>query len=241
MKKQLIAVATASIVLIGPASAQEDEIIVTGSRISSYGRDFVPVIHLKRRADFMVQEVIVESDTRDLKLRKDEVVKTLQALADSADRDKQIELGLVRTFQLDDDEVQFVEPFTRASIKNEILSSGIRSDTTRATIVAKTPISATDTHDSAFRRLKSFIENASVTGRATVSDGDDPGLSIVDLAQYRAPLLKMLAADSADVRAVFGENYHVSITGLEQPVRWRVTGPLELAIYFSYSSAASAD
>ncbi len=47
----------------------------------------------------------------------------------------------------------------------------------------------------------------------------------------------MLASDNGAVRAVFGDQYRVTIAGLEEPVRWRVIGPLDLAIYFPYSSS----
>ncbi|OFX01755.1 MAG: hypothetical protein A3E78_03850 [Alphaproteobacteria bacterium RIFCSPHIGHO2_12_FULL_63_12] len=221
------------------ASAQDDEIIVTGSRISSYESDTVPVIHLNRRADFMVIEVIVESDSRDAKVRKDEVFKALTALADRADRDQRIDLGIRRTFETDNDEMQVVEPFSRNSIRDEILSGGARVDTSRAIVVAKTPIDAGDTFDAAHARLTAFIKGAVVNGRATVTENDDPGLSIVDIGQYRTALLTMLAADNKAVRSVFGDEYKVSISGLEQPVRWRVTGPLDLAIYFPYLSSTA--
>ena len=221
------------------AFAQDDEIIVTGSRISSYESDTVPVIHLKRRADFMVVEVIVESDSRDAKVRRDEVFKTLSALADRADRDQRIDLGIRRTFETDNDETQVVEPFSRNSIRDEILTGGARTDTSRAIVIAKTPIEGGDTFDIAHARLAAFIKGAAVTGRATVTESDEPGLSIVDIGQYRAPLLALIAADNKAVRSVFGEDYQVSISGLEEPVRWRVTGPLDLAIYFPYRSAVA--
>ena len=188
------------------AFAEDDEIIVTGSRISSYESDTVPVIHLKRRADFMVVEVIIESDSRDAKVRRDEVFKTLTALADRADRDQRIDLGIKRTFESDDDETQVVEPFSRNSIRDEILSGGARIDTSRAIVVAKTPIEPGDTYDTAHARLAAFIKGAAVTGRATVTESDDPGLSIVDIGQYRTALLTMLAADNKSVRSVFGED-----------------------------------
>lgn len=238
MKKPALICLVACIGFAGAdALAEDDEIIVTGSRISKYESDTVPVIRIERRADFMVLEVIVESDSRDAKLRKDEVFRTLSALSDRAERDQGIDLGVVRTFETDDDEIQFVEPFNRNSIRDQILKSGARTDTTHATVVAKTPISANDTYDVAYGRLEAFIKGAAVTGRATVTEGDDPGLSIVDISQYRAPLLKMLASDNEAVRAVFGDQYRVTIAGLEEPVRWRVTGPLDLAIYFPYESS----
>lgn len=241
--KKLIAVGLAAglsaSMMIAAAAAQDDEIVVTGSRISSYERDTVPVIHLSRRADFMVVQVIVESDSREAKMRRDEVVKTLQSLADRADRDQRIDLGVVRTFETDDDEIQYVEPFSKSAISDAIFTAGLRADTTRSTIVAKTPIVAGDSYDMAYARLEAFIEGASEVGRATVTEGDDPGLSIVDIGKYRTPLLEMLAADNAFVRKIFGDEYRVHISGLDKPVRWRVTGPLELALYFPYTSSVA--
>lgn len=221
------------------AAAQDDEIVVTGSRLSSYDNDFLPVIYEKRRADFMIANVIVESDSRDYALRRDEVLKTLRAMADRADKEAKIDLGLLREFETDDDEVTYVEPFTRAIISQAVLTGGQRSDTTRATIVVKTPIAASDTIDTAKARIEAFTKSVPETGRAQLIDDDDPGLSIVNIGQYRAPLLKALAADNAAVRAIFGDDYRVSISGLEQPMRWRVTGPLELAIYFPYASSVA--
>ena len=237
MSKLFLMSLFAGALLATGAAAQDDEIVVTGSRISRYDNDFLPVIYEKRRADFMVANVVVESDSRDYALRRDEVLKTLRAMADRADKDAKIDLGLLRTFETDNDEITYVEPFTRAIISAAILSGGQRADTTRATIVVKTPISAGDTYDGAKARIEAFTESVPETGRAQLIDDDEPGLSIVNIGQYRAPLLKALAADNAAVRATFGENYRVSISGLEQPVRWRVTGPLELAIYFPYASS----
>jgi hypothetical protein len=236
--KLLIALA-AAMAISAPVAAQEDEIVVTGSRISDYERDIIPVIYLSKRADFMVVEVSVESDSREAKLRREEVTKTLEAIAERADRDDRVELGVVRTFEANDDEVKYVEPFTRASIREEIFMSGSRADTTRVSIVVKTPITSADTFDTAYARIERFVDETPETGRAAASESDEPGLSVVDLGKYRAQLLQMIAADNNAVRSVFGDGYRVSISGLEKPVRWRVTGPLELALYFPYAMAAS--
>jgi len=239
MQKLIALSFVAAALMSTPAVAQDDEIVVTGSRISSYDNDFLPVIFEKRRADFMVANVVVESDSRDYALRRDEVLKTLRAMADRADRETGIDLGLLRTFETDNDEVTYVEPFTRSIIAEAILMGGQRADTTRATIVVKTPISAGDSYDGAKARIEAFTKSVPETGRAQLIDDRNPGLSLVNIGQYRAPLLKALAADNAAVKAIFGEDYRVSITGLEQQMRWRVTGPLELAIYFPYYSSVA--
>ena len=101
MKRAFAAgLATGLVTLVSAAVAQDDEIIVTASRRSAFESDIVPVIHLKRRADFLVAEAVVESDSREAKTRLDEVLKTLEAMAARAERDDRIELGIQRTFEL---------------------------------------------------------------------------------------------------------------------------------------------
>lgn len=225
---------------VSTSFAQSDEIIVTGSRIANYEADIVPVIHLERKADFMVVKATVESDSRDANLRSDEVLKTLEAMAARADRDARIELGILRSYETADDEIEIVAPFDRSALKADLLAAGRRADTSSASIIVKTPIDATqDTFDTAKSRIDAFLKGVPVAGRALVTADDEPGLSIVDLGQYRAPLLNLLAEDNAAIKTVFGDDYVVSVSGLEQPVRWRVTGPLDLTLYFPYKSAVS--
>lgn len=57
----------------------------------------------------------------------------------------------------------------------------------------------------------------------------------------REPLLRALAEDNASVREIFGDGYRVVISGLEQPVRWQMAGPMQLAIYFPYESTVQPD
>lgn len=238
LKKSGLA-ATLLFITASAAFAQSEEIIVTGSRIASYDDDTIPVIHIVRKADFMTVAATVESDSRDKSLRQNEVLKTLEAMAARAERDSRIELGILREFTTDNDEIEFIAPFEKSMINADILQYGGRTDTSRATIIVKTPIGANDTFDSAKARIVSFLKGVPVAGRALIDGDDDPGLSIVDIGQYRQPLLALLAADNEAVKSVFGEDYLISISGLEQPVRWRVSGPLDLTLYFPYKSAVS--
>lgn len=239
MLKPAIAASAALLASLWTVAAQEDEIIVTGSRISAYQSDFVPVAHLRRRADFLLTTITVESDSRDGELRRSEVLKTLNALAERAAKDTSVELAVKRTFEFEDDEIVYVEPLTTKALAADILTGGSRSDTTKAELIIKTAIRPEDTLESAFGRLEKFAATATKTGRALVYADDEPGLSVVDLDRYRGPLLAAIAADAAALKTALGAEYSVSISGFEQPVRWRVVGPLELALYFPYSSSAA--
>ena len=236
----LTAVLLAMLSIVDDASAQNlEEIVVTGSRISSFEDDTVPVVHLKRRPDFMVVSAYGESDSRDRDLRLSEVRKTLQSVSKQAAKTANIELGLLRVFETDNNEIEFVVPF---DLNDSKVTSGYRSDTSRVELVIKSPILETDDDpEKIFERIEAFMDSVRVTGRAVVADSGDPNYSLVNISQYRETLLRMIAADNESLRAIFGQQYQVSILGLEEPMRWRVTGPMELSIYFPYMSSLMVD
>lgn len=225
--------------LAAPSAPAQEEIVVTASRISAIGFDTatVPVVHLKRRPDYMVVTAYIESDSRDARLRGDEVNKTLRALAKKASTTANIELGLSRVFETGNDEIEYVIDFDIDAVE---MSSGFRTDTSRVSLVVKSPVLADDPSPEAiYARIENFLDAIPVTGRAVVNDTGEPNFSLVDLAQYREPLLRMLADDAKRLRAIFGAGYRMSVSGFEDPVRWRVTGPMELSIYFPYLSSIS--
>lgn len=215
-----------------------DEIVVTGQRVSDTSW-YVPVVHLRKKADFMIVPAGIESDSRQQKLRQSEVRKTLEALERQARGVSSIQLGILKTFELEDDEIEYIDPFDIDKVE---YSTGFRSDTTRVSFIIKTPILAGDeAPEAVLERIEDFIDSIPVTGRATVTGNSDPGLSIVNISQYRTPLLTKLAKDNAHLKEIFGENFGISIAGLEQPLQWQLAGPMEIAIYFPYTSTATAN
>ena len=54
-------------------------------------------------------------------------------------------------------------------------------------------------------------------------------------------LLELLAEDTSRLKKTLGDDHHVSVCGFESPVRWRLTGLMELAIYFPYLSSIAVD
>ncbi|MEM7277264.1 MAG: hypothetical protein AAF385_03990 [Pseudomonadota bacterium] len=229
-------IAVFSLLIVPHLAAQSlDEIVVTGSRVGSFANDSVPVIHIKRHADFLVLNTYIESDSRDAKLRSKEVRETLEALFKRAKTAKQIELGLIKSFETDNEEFEYIVPFTLDAAE---LSGGYRADTSRVSFVVKSPIQASDTSPEAvLERIEAFTESVKVSGRAVVADSGDVNLSLVNIAQYRMPLLKMIAEDSKRVSEIFGDDYAVNVAGVDEQVRWKVVGPMQIAIYFPYLSS----
>ncbi|MEL7022896.1 MAG: hypothetical protein AAGL69_04055 [Pseudomonadota bacterium] len=216
-----------------------DEIVVTGSRIGGYDSEAVPVVHIKRRPDFMVVDAFVESDSRDAERRTREISTVLNSLARRAESTPNITLGLSRSFETDDDDIEYVVDFDLDAVE---IRGGSRVDTSRVTLVIKSPILDSDTTpDDVYARIESFIDSIDVSGRAVVKDYGDINYSLIGITQYREPLLKLIAKDAQRLREIFGEDYQMSFSGLEEPVRWRVSGAMQLAIYFPYSSSLIAD
>ncbi|MEL6869165.1 MAG: hypothetical protein AAFO81_05140 [Pseudomonadota bacterium] len=236
-----ILVCIAACAISMPALSQDayDEIIVTGSRLSGYDSEAVPVVHIKRRPDFMVVDAYIESDSRVAATRTKEINKTLESLARRAASTPNITLGLSRSFETDDDEIEYVVDFDRDDVE---IVSGRRPDTSRVALVVKSPVLEGDSSpDVVHARIESFLKSIDVSGRAVVKDFGEINYSLIGISQYREPLLKMLAQDIQKLRALFGEDYNVTIIGLEYPVRWRVSGAMQLAIYFPYGSSLTSD
>ncbi|MFK8054192.1 MAG: hypothetical protein AB8F65_14585 [Woeseiaceae bacterium] len=247
MKKQLYRLLVCVVGLSSTAvlNAQQgmDEIVVTGSRMSSgvgsYRSDVVPVVHIKRRPDFMVVDAMIESDSRSAPIRRKEIDKTLASLARQAAKTEHIELGLARVFPTENDDIEYIVDFDIDAVE---VVSGRRPDTSRVALVIKSPLLDTDeTPDDVYSRIESFVESVDEEGRAIASDSGDMNFSLIGISQFREPLMKLLAEDNEKLRGVFGDDYNVHITGLELPVQWRVSGPMELVIYFPYSSTLIVD
>ena len=226
--------ALASLVLAcaaSPATAQDegavDEIIVTGSRAIEWDPDDVPVIQLERRADNLIVAVRVVNDTREATGRRTEITQTLRAMARAAAGRADIDLSI-------EDDGTLV-PLTEAMVAT--LTLGVdhgRSDTSVASLVVKTRIREGDTLDAASERIEEFVKDIAPVGRSVADISGDWQLSVVNPAQYRAPILAAIAADARATAAAFGEGYAVEVEGMSNRVTWRQSGPLDLALFIPY-------
>ncbi len=227
--KTLLIVGALALAMATPALAQTEveEIVVTGSRMIEWDPDDVPVIQLARRADNLIVEVRVVNDTREAAGRRTEITQTLRSMARSAAARPDIDLSI------ENDGV--LVPFTEDMISTLMLGSdGMRSDTSVAVFVVKTPIRAEDTLDAASERIEEFVESVQQTGRSLADITGDWQLSIVDPPQYRPTILGLIAADARTTAATFGDGYAVQVEGMSNRVTWRQSGPLELSLFIPY-------
>lgn len=231
---KMLRIAAVAALIATPVVAQDasnavgmDEIIVTGSRAIEWDPDDIPVIQLERRADNLIVAVRVVNDTRDAPGRRDEITRTLRAMARAAASRVDIDLSI-------EDDGTLV-PLTEDMVSTLTLGMDPgRSDTSVASLVVKTPIREGDTLDAASERIEAFVEGIDPVGRSLADVVGDWQLSVVNPAQYRAPVLAAIAADARTTAATFGEGYAVQVEGMSNRVTWRQSGPLELALFIPY-------
>ncbi|MCS6625180.1 hypothetical protein N0B44_19895 [Roseibacterium beibuensis] len=228
---KLLVFAAAIALLASPAAAQDgsvEEIVVTGSRMIDWDPDDIPAVQLFRRADNLIVAVRAVNDTREAAGRRNELIQTLRAMARGAAGRPDIDLSIETDGVL--------VPLTEDMVST--LTLGIdpgRADTSTATLVVKTPVTATDTLDDASERIEDFIDGIPTIGRSLVVVYGDWQLSIVDPPQYRAAILGLIADDARRASTAFGAGYSVQVTGIENRVTWRQSGPLDLGLFIPYT------
>lgn len=232
MRKILVAAAFA---LTGLASAQNsDEIVVTAARYMDGDGSGVPVViphvTLERRADNLVTQVRVICDTRDATLRGEELRKTLRDMIAAAAAS-----GGTITLSVGD---TILVPFDESMIEKSIYPEG-RPDTSYAAVVVKTAVTQSDTYDGAVQRVRDFVAATPKTGRTEILADGRWDLTLVGPERNRAELIGLIAADARSTAQIFGGGYSVEIDGLQNPITWHQTGPLDLGLYIPYTLKTS--
>jgi hypothetical protein len=214
------------LIMLSIATQAQDveEVVVTGMRSSDMS---LPGVIYKRTGDFLLLEVNISNDTRDAAERKKEIYTTLKNAIANAKKDSSIELSLV--------EEGFVIPLTLENYEIE-LRDGSRQDTSEANIRVKTKISVQENDPTKLLdKLKKFTSSVPVNGRTEFSAVGSVDVSVVNPNQYRQQILDLIAKDIKNVTGMLGEDYKVVIDGIDKPVEWIRSGPLQLSLYVPYS------
>jgi hypothetical protein len=211
-----------------PAQTMEsDEIIVTSSRRSAVSGDYasMPLIGLKRTADFAVQYVSIAGDTREMPQRRDEILAMVKNAIDlAAQRGVELATGTL-----------VVEPLTLANYRNLPLFNDSRPDTDRVNFIVKTRLPATGDTKAALDRIEAFVKAVPPVGRAQMTAASGLTLSVVGPDQYRGQIVDLVAADSRAIAARLGPDYAVEASGLDRPVEWSRATLTEVFLYVPYS------
>jgi hypothetical protein len=224
----LVALAAASLSAMTAAQGL-DEIVVTGSRVQA---QHIPATSIKRHADFLLLKVEVSNDSRGYKTRLDEIMATLRAMMAAAGKDKSIELSVIR-----DDNVVLPMKLDDATLDFSGSSDdgSDASGTLQTTITAKIPIEPGATNGAPLiAKLKNFVSGIKPAGRTSISDDDETQVSVVNVAQYREPAIRLFADDVRRITTALGGDYRIVARGLDQPIQWVRDGTLDVLIFVPY-------
>lgn len=239
MRRLIIGLAAAGILVGAMPAAAQDEIIVTGVRRLNPGGDdnrpielVVPtpaaVQMLRRTADFAVQQVVVVSDT----VEEEEAHKEVQAMIRKA-----IDLSAGSGVQLASGEL-VVEPLTPGNYKDlkieEIDEDELSGEATK--FLVKVPLAPGIDAKAALARIDKFVKAVPAVGRAEIKAYSELTLSVVDPEQYRGAIIDLVAKDTASTSGRFGAGYGVEVTGLDKPVQWKRASLTEVQLFLPSNS-----
>lgn len=208
------------------ASAQLDEIVVTGSRISGDDYSQIPTVTIEKRADFLVQEIQVTNDTRAESERTKEIYQTIRDLLGDAAKHKGIALGYGD---------EFLIPITANDYEIPISNDTRRPDSSMTQFYVKLAIGPNDDVKQALSELKKFISNARVSGRTELKPDDEEGLSVVNPERYRYEIISQIASDARKLQSTVGQQCKVNISGLSNRVSWKRSDISQLTLYIPYT------
>lgn len=227
MKGSMIA-AFGALALSASVQAQDlstAEVVVTGSRIAQddYARD-MPAVGLRKRADYLVQQVTIRGDTRDGKQRSQEIYAMLAKAVDLAGKSG-VELAYGD---------YILTTLTAANIRELALEKDTRPDSERVNFLVKVRLSDAMSGKDAQEKIKRYVVSVPEVGRAQMDSGDDPTLSVIGPDSYRGQIAAVVGEDARKLAATIGEGYAVQIEGLNMPVQWSRSGPSEVMLYIPY-------
>lgn len=221
--KSLVFTALAAMLSFAPSvQAQEDEVVVTGSRLSAS-----PGIYLEKKGNYLLLEVQIENDSRGLDVRLQEITETVDNVIAAAEEDPSIELSIVGDGNM-------VRPLSQENFKSGIRAGG-RPDTSIAFMKVKTaiPDNVGDSYKLA-TKLGSFVEGLEEVGRTEIKARDDIAVSVVNPFQYRKEVMDLIIDEVNDVTGKLGPDYRVILTGIDGELEWVRSGDLNLAFYLPY-------
>lgn len=231
MLRQLVLAAAMAVCTIAPAFAQDEAIVVTGTRLARQDYEQMaempmPHVTLRKRADSVVVDLYVRNDTRDANTRAAEMRQALRGLEARA-RGGGVTLALI------DATSGVVRPFS-LEIAERSITNGGAADTSAIVIHLRTNVQANDTIDTINARIAAFVNAAPHPGRTELAPGA-VNLVLNNPEQYHAPLVTAISAEGRTITDQLGAGYGVTVTGLERQVSWKRTGELELTLFLPYT------
>ncbi len=219
--------ATSLLLLNITTQAQDEaveEVIVSGLMDSGEYYE-MPAVTLKKQGDFLVQDVKIVDDSRDKDLREKEIRESLQALAESAKKQGNVQLAygdeFLRTLDPKDKSLVFPKDNSRA-------------DTSYFSFSVKQKIDQQLSAQVQEAALEKFIKSAKKVGRTELDLMGEADLSIVTPEKYRYEVIQKIAEENTRLRQAIGQSWDIQLDGISNRVKWQRSGITELVIYIPY-------
>ncbi len=215
-----------------PVYAQDDEIIVTGTRLSRASsfeeQGGAPGVTVVKRGDFLLLGVTIESDARDRTERLGEISNTIEAFLKAAEADDTIELSIIESGTT-------VRRLTQSNYIQGV-SFGGRPDTSVARMRVKTAIPDKVENSAALAgKLSRFVDEIEEKGRISISTNGETSVSVVDPYQYRDEVVAKIVGEINEITEALGPEYVAIIKGLDRQVYWDRKGDIDLAFSMPYT------
>jgi hypothetical protein len=215
-----------ALVIASAASGQEsglEEIVVTGSRAAQAAP--LPAVTIRKRADFLLQAVTIENDTREAKNRKDETYQTLRGMVQAASRVPGLSLALQKGY---------LETLDESNYQITLRDDGDRDDTSSATVFVKLALTSASDVGKSVRAMEDFVKNTRPVGRTAVESAGEVALSVVNPERYRGEVVSAIAASVRNMRSTFGDRCKIQLGDLSRRLQWQRTDVSDLTLFLPY-------
>lgn len=226
MDRRVLLLHAAALLLASPAAAQEegyDYVASSPQPGAAQQRSAQPVIGLRQRADFLVVQVSLTSDSRDATVRKTEIhTMLLDALAKAPGANIELATG-----------APVLTALTRENYQNVNLAWAGREDTSKTDIMIKVPLSASAAETE--KRVDAFIATLKRSGRGTIYKAGGRQLALRNPGQHREQIVRLIAADARANAEIFGPDYRAFVDGIDRQVQWTQVSDTEVFLYLPYT------
>lgn len=264
--KSIAWIAALSLALLAsPAFAQDEDdggaaevIVVTGARRAAptgvLPIDRRPVIGLRRPADNAVRTIEITSDSREEKMRREEVEAMFLAALDRAKREglslvtgeltvtevtrenwRNLFPGLAGIADPDADDDYDDYDYDDDDDEDGRVRPGYEDEGSIATLRLRVRTRLAGSVVEAQRQITSFVKAVPATGRSQILQRGELALTIVNPEQYRDEIYRRIAAAVQRAAGFYGPEYGAEITGLDREIAWAQVSNTEVFLYVPYT------
>jgi hypothetical protein len=184
-------------------------------------------VTITRKADYITLDICLANDSRQSETRFDEMRKTLNSFVNEAGKNGIILLGGQGI--IDGNHTEFI------TFDGE-------NDSAAFSFYIAVSYSADKSADACISHLVDLARTLKGEGRTLITVGK-PGLCIKNPERYRMELIREVSTDTEKIRAMFGKDARITLSGFDTKMNIRAVGSDEasLSIYYSLTVTTQTD